>query len=171
VRLHYTQVRKILKGLIGENGVKVLEVCRKSEVTDEQIMNKTGLQLNVIRSVLNQLHYQGLIGYNREKDVKTNWYTYTWFAREGKIKQLIAENWEDRLRELEEKLDRESNYVFFECPDKCEEKIPFEIAAEYDFKCSVCGKELKHVDNKQVIKETITEIKQLKSLMKKIDAK
>jgi transcription initiation factor TFIIE subunit alpha len=84
---------------------------------------------------------------------------------------LIAENWEDHLIELEEKLDHESNYVFFECPDECEEKLPFEIAAEYDFKCSVCGKELKHVDNKSVIKETIKEIKELKTQMKKIDAK
>jgi transcription initiation factor IIE alpha subunit len=67
LRLHYTQVRKILRGLIGENGLKVLQACKKGEVTDEQIMKKTGLQLNVIRSILNQLHYQGLIGYNREK--------------------------------------------------------------------------------------------------------
>ena len=168
--MDYREARRVLREMVGENGLTVLEACKKGELTDEQIMKKTGFQLNVIRSLLNQLHYAGLIGYDREKDAKTNWYTYTWFVNKDKIDQIVKEQWREHLQELERKLDDESNYVFFECISGCE-KLPFELAAEYDFKCPDCGNEMRHVDNKKVIETVIKDIKVIQKSLHKFDGK
>jgi transcription initiation factor TFIIE subunit alpha len=168
--LGYREARKVLREVVGENGLMVLEACKKGELTDEEIMDRTGFQLNVIRSLLNQLHYAGLISYDREKDAKTNWYTYTWFVNKGKINQVVREQWQDRMRVLEQKLDDESNYVFFECVEGCE-KLAFELAAEYDFKCPECGKEMQHVDNKVVIASIVKEIKEIQKSLHKLDGR
>ena len=168
--LCYQEARGVLKDVVGDKGLVVLEACKKGELTDEEIMKKTGFQLNVIRSLLNQLHYSGLIGYDREKDARTNWYTYTWFLNKDKIEQIVKERWKFKMHELEKRLDDESNYVFFKCVKGCE-KLPFELAAEYDFKCPECGKEMRHIDNKEVVKEIITEIKDIQKSLHKLDGK
>lgn len=164
------QSRKLVTEIVGVKGIKVLESIGSSEVTDEKIQTKTGFELNVIRSLLNQLHYIGLIDYNREKDKKTNWYTYTWFVNKEKIEGLVHASLRKRLVELEESLDEESNYVFFRCVNGCE-KLPFELAAEYDFKCPECGSNMEHVDNKKVIKGVIDEIKEVRKSLEKFDSK
>lgn len=168
--LNYRHLRSVLKEIVGEDALKVLEACREKPVTDEEIMKKTGFQLNTIRSLLNRLHIADLVDYDREKDEKTNWFTYTWFVKKGQIKTVVKEYWEEKLKKLEEKLDDESSYYYFECVNGCE-RLPFELAAEYDFKCPECGAEMKHVDNKKVIESIINEIKEIRENLKKLDAK
>ena len=166
LKLSNRQVKKFLEDIVGKSGVEVLEAC-EAPCTDDIIAKQTGLKLNSIRSLLNQLHYAGLIAYDREKNPETNWYTYTWFAKTDKIAEIIQEKWRHRLEELQNKLDYESNYVFFECAGKCE-KLPFELATEYDFKCPECGSELRNVDNKARVKEVVEEIKELEDLIQKL---
>ncbi|MCD6414974.1 MAG: transcription initiation factor E subunit alpha [Candidatus Diapherotrites archaeon] len=168
--LNYREVRKVLKEIVGEEAVGVLETCKKKPLTDEEILKKTGLQLNTIRSLLNKLHFAGLVDYNREKNEKTNWFTYTWFVKKDKIPQIIKDYWEEKLKKLEARLDDESSYYYFECVNGCE-RLPFELAAEYDFKCPECGSEMKHISNKKVIESTVSEIKEIRKNLKKLDAK
>jgi len=168
VSLTNRQVNKLLEEVVGHDGVLVLKACDlKKGITDEGIKRKTGLSLPKIRSQLNQLHYRGLIRYNREKNQDTNWYTYTWFANNDKIHEVISSEWANYLEKLEKQLDYESNYIFYVCKKGCG-KLPFELASEYDFKCPDCGGELKNIDNKKKIREVLTEIKEVKLLMKQL---
>jgi len=131
--------------------------------TDEEIKKEVDIDdVNKIRSVLNRLHYLGIIGYDREKAEKSNWYTYTWFLREERLKELLKETYEEKLEELRKKLEMAQNYVFFKCENGCEEH-PFEIAFEYDFECPDCGEQMDKADenNEEEIKEEIEEIKDL----------
>jgi transcription initiation factor TFIIE subunit alpha len=160
------QMRKFLVDIVGEEGVQILDVCKKG-CTDEEICKRTGFKLSNIRSVLNQLHYIGVIKYSREKDEATHWYTYTWFLKKDKISELLKERWEEELKVLEGKVTYEENYVFFACNNGCE-RLPFELAAEYDFKCPECGKELKEFDNGERIKDLKKELKDIRGLLKKL---
>ena len=162
------QVNKLLQEIVGKDGVLVLKACDlKRGITDEGIAKKTGLKLSTIRSQLNQLHYRGLIRYHREKNQETNWYTYTWFTNADKVNEVIAGEWGNYMAKLENQLDYESNYIFYNCGNGCD-KLPFELASEYDFKCPECGNELKNINNKAKVKELVKEIKEVKSLVKKL---
>ncbi len=170
VKLTNRQVRKFLEGIIGANAVNVVRACDfKKGVTDEVIVQKTELKLSSVRNLLNQLHGYGLIRYEREKDANTNWYTYTWFAKMDKIGDVVRSKWQGRLTDLEQEFDFESNHVFYKCTQGCQ-KLAFELAAEYDFKCPDCGNELENIDNKERIQELMGEMKDLNDLVKKIGA-
>ncbi len=134
----------------------------KEGKTDEEIQNETDIDdINQIRSVLNRLHYLGIIKYDKEKAKKSNWYTYTWSLRRDRIKELLKKRYEEELEELEKELEMEKNYVFFECKNGCE-KHPFEVAYEYSFKCPLCDEQMDKTDKNQEkeIKEKIKEIKE-----------
>ncbi|MCK4327664.1 MAG: hypothetical protein KAW41_04255 [Candidatus Diapherotrites archaeon] len=168
VSLTNRQVNKLLEEIVGHDGVLVLKACDlKKGTTDEGIAKKTKLKLSTIRSQLNQLHYRGLIRYHREKNVDTNWYTYTWFTNADKINEVISGEWANYLGKIEKQLDYESNYVFYSCGNGCG-KLPFELASEYDFTCPDCGNELQNINNKSKVRELLGEIKEVKSLMKQL---
>ncbi len=130
--------------------------------TDQEIKEEVEIEeINEIRSVLNRLHYLGIIEYDKEKAKKSNWYTYTWSIKRDRIKELLKERYEEELEKLEKELEMKQNYVFFECENGCD-KHPFEVAYEYDFECPDCGEKMdKSKENgKEEIKERIGEIKE-----------
>jgi len=140
--------------------VKTLDNVDKG-LTDEQITKKTKTDVNEVRAILNKLHYLGIIAYSKEKAKESNWYNYTWFLKKDRIKELIAERSKDELDKLQKKLKYEQNYTFFKCSNGCD-KLPFELACEYNFKCPECGTAMESVDSvgeRGVIEKRITEIK------------
>jgi transcription initiation factor TFIIE subunit alpha len=162
------QVVKLLEEIVGKNGLLILNACdTKRGVTDEGIAKKTELKLPVIRSVLNQLHFRGLIRYEREKNPDTNWYTYTWFACKDKIGSVLRERFAGRLDELQQKFNYEANHEFFSCGNGCE-KIAFELAGEYDFKCPNCGKDVQKIDNHVLVGEILQEMNELQELINRV---
>ena len=156
-------VKEFVSTHAGEKGYLVLKAIGKGK-TDEQISRKLKIRVNDVRSILNTLHYMGIITYTKVRD-RPNWYTYTWYLREERIIELLKERYEEELKKLEEKLSFENTYTFFRCDNKCE-KLPFELAFEYDFKCPECGSALKEYDNtrdKARIKRKIRMIQHLLS--------
>jgi transcription initiation factor TFIIE subunit alpha len=117
--------------------VKTLDKVEKG-MTDEQITKKTKTDVNEVRAILNKLHYLGIITYSKKKAKESNWYHYTWFLKKDRIKELLTERYKDELEQMEKKLKYEQSYTFFKCTNGCD-KLPFELACEYDFKCPECG--------------------------------
>ncbi len=154
-------VEEFLKNKAGPEAYKVAKALGDG-VTDQEIKKKTDLDINKIRSVLNRLHYLGIIEYDKEKAEKSSWYTYTWFLREERIKELLEETYEEELQKLQKNLELKENHVFFECKNNCETQ-PFEVAYEYNFECPECGEEMEksQEDGVEEIKERINEIKDL----------
>jgi len=159
LRLTAPLVKEFIIAQAGEDAHKVIR-CLGTGVTDEQISKKTGLRVNDIRAILNRLHYIGVIVYSKEKAKRSNWYTYTWFLKKARITELLGERYKEELGTLKEKLDMEQNYVFFKCSDGCE-RLPFELAFEYDFKCPECGNTMDQLNNNKEKTEIRKKIKDI----------
>ena len=48
------------------------------EVTDEQLAEKSGMRLNVVRKILYKLYDNRLASYRRVRDKNTGWFVYFW---------------------------------------------------------------------------------------------
>ena len=163
LRLTDPIVKEFIITNAGEDAYKVVR-CLGQGKTDEQISKKTSLRVNDIRAILNRLHYIGVIMYSKEKAKKSNWYTYTWFLKKDRIIELLSERYKEELEKLKQKLEMEQNYVFFKCSNGCE-RLPFELAFEYDFKCPECGLQMEQIKNLKEKKELRVKIKEIVSIL------
>ncbi len=167
VRLSDSDVEEMLKEVIGQNAYLILKACEVGR-TDEQISKITKLDLQTIRSLLNQLHTVGLITYTREKDEEHNWFKYTWYARKEMIVDVLKHAIEEDIKDIQNKLDFETSYMFFACKKGCT-RVPFEVAVEYDFICPECGGELDRYDNSKEIRKLKHALDSKLRLLKRIE--
>ncbi len=167
VKLTDSDVEGLLQEVIGKNAFSVLKACEVGR-TDEEISNKTKLDIQTVRSLLNQLHTIGLVKYTREKDYEHNWFKYTWYTRKDMILEVVKEAVNERIYDLKNKLDMETSYMFFACPNDCVDPMPFEIAAEYNFKCPECGSDLQPYNNSLKIRKLKHELLVEERLLRKI---
>lgn len=133
----------------GKGSLDVVEkmLQRKKPMKDEEIAEKLGLKVTEIRTTLNRLHYRGIANYSKERDDKSGWYTYKWAIDQGKLIELIITELEENANKLEGEKDLQETYTMFTCSSNCIE-IPFEVSAEYNFKCPECGKDMSCIDPK-----------------------
>lgn len=136
-------------------------------MTDEQISKKIKQDVNTTRAVLNKLHYLGVINYNKKKAEDSNWYTYTWFLKKGRVGELFENRYKDELGDLEKKLSFEKTYQFFKCRNNGCSRLPFELACEYNFKCPECGALMDAADNSDELKKLRQKIVQIKKMLGK----
>ena len=72
-------VKSLIMNIIeDEKNFPIVEALSKGVETDEEIAEKTGIKLNVVRKILYRLYDLGLASYKRSKDPETQWFTYTW---------------------------------------------------------------------------------------------
>ncbi len=158
-----------ITNIAGEDAVSLIKACKNKteKVTDEEIAKKTKLKITEVRTILNRLHYRGIACYDKKKNSKTGWFSYTWEIKQKRIAELIIEEQSEEIKKLEKKLEFEKDYAFFSCKAMCE-NIPFEIAAEYQFKCPKCGKTMELVDNNKRIKTIKKELGLIEETLKKL---
>ncbi len=161
-------VNNFLIEIGGEICPKVISLCNGA-VTDEEIFNNfdDDTKLTKIRSILNKLHYKGIATYERTRDKNSGWYTYTWDLKTNRIVELITQIHNESIEGYETRLENEQNYVYFQCPNNCE-RMPFEIASEYNFKCPECSSDMQAADNTQLIKDLEQTITDTKTQIEKI---
>ncbi|MFH1240668.1 MAG: hypothetical protein V1672_05675 [Candidatus Diapherotrites archaeon] len=159
----FLAVKEFIGTIAGESAIDLIKICHKKNcgVTDEEIAKKLGLKVTEIRTILNRLHYRGIVCYDKTKNKKTGWYSYTWEIKTKRIAELILEQNSEQIQKLENKMVLEETYSLFGCKAECA-TVPFEIAAEYHFKCPECGKTLESIDNKKRAKQTKKYIDTLK---------
>ena len=155
--------QELLKSIGGIMAVELVKICegKRKRVTDEELAKKLGMKVTEVRTVLNRLHFRGIASYNKEKNKKTGWYSYTWNIKIPRITELLAERYIAKIKNLEEKKSMEENYVFFNCKNQCE-NLPFEIAAEYQFRCPECGESMAPLENKTRMRQLNRKIRTLK---------
>lgn len=160
----FLTVENFINMIAGENAIELIKMChnKKCGVTDEIIAKKLGLKVTEIRTILNRLHYRGIVCYDKTKNKKTGWYSYTWSIKSKRIAELILEQNTEQIQKLENRVLLEENYSLFGCKIECA-VVPFEIAAEYHFKCPECGKILNALNNKKRAKATKKHIDILKN--------
>jgi len=159
----YELVKNFLLSVGGDCATELVKICtnKKKPVTDEEIGEKLPLKITEIRTILNRLHYRGIACYQKTKNIKTGWYSYTWEIRTPRIAALILEQHVEEITKLEKDVEFEGTHAFFSS-GKDGPVYPFEIAAEYDFRCPETGKPLKAIDNKR----RVSKLKKKINLMK-----
>jgi len=148
--LKFAGAKELIATIAGDPAVKITEIYEKKgrKVTDEELAKKMKLKVTEVRTILNRLHYRGVSNYHRKKNTKTGWYSYTWEIKTKRVLDLLLEKHIEKIEKLESKKTFEENYSLFSCKKNCD-YIPFEIAAEYLFKCPECGLTLEAVDNEK----------------------
>lgn len=150
--MNFIIAQEYLKKIGGEYAIDLVKICERKRkgVTDEHIGKKMkNLKVTEIRTILNRLHFLGIATYQKSRNTKTGWYSYSWGIKIPRIVELILDEWKEELDKLEKKVEFEKNYVFFGCKTRVCESTPFEIAAEYQFKCPQCGNVMESVDNEK----------------------
>ena len=159
----FATVKVFLEQMGGENAPQLVEIYEKTKtpIKDEEIAEKMNLKVTDVRTILNRLHYRGIANYQKKRNKKTGWYSYTWTIDRKRLLELIIEKQKEEIEKLEEKKQNEEIYSYFSCKKNCHE-FPFEIAAEYQFRCPECGRELDCIDNKKRSRRLGIKIEQMK---------
>ncbi len=149
-----TLVQDFLKVVAGEYAVELVRICieKNRPVRDEEIGKRLPLKITEIRTILNRLHYRGIACYQKTKNNKTGWYSYTWEIKAPRIAELILEQQSEKIEKLEKGMGLEGTYEFYSAGNG-QQEYPFEIAAQYDFKDPETGKPLVLLDSKKRIDE------------------
>jgi transcription initiation factor TFIIE subunit alpha len=155
---------KLLNQIAGEHGFEVARALSGEELTDDEVANRTGIRINLVRRILYELYENRLATYRRVRDENSGWYIYYWQLDPERALGYVTANQRQLLQKLEEQLERERNTMFFSCNDNCQ-KISFEQAAENDFKCPKCGGKLEPYDNSSVITSLEQRIQSLRQQM------
>ncbi|MEM3272780.1 MAG: hypothetical protein QXZ38_02875 [Candidatus Micrarchaeaceae archaeon] len=133
--------------VVKNSGKKSIDVIKAlvTPQTDEDIAAKSGIKINEVRRILNDFNKFGFARYNTHKDGK-GWLTFVWYVDGDKLNEFtntIHAPTEELGFKLQEMCDD-----FFIC-EKCykEQKtiLPFDAAAEANFRCDVCGKMLTRI--------------------------
>ena len=82
-------------------------------------------------------------------------------AKKDRLAEIIINKQRESLNKLNERKNLEGDYNFFGC-DSCTERLPFEVATEYNFICPNCGGVMNSTDNPKKQKE-------LEKLIEKIE--
>ncbi len=155
-------VKDFLETVGGQEAVDLVKICEKKRksFTDEDVSKKMQKKVTEVRAILNRLHYRGIACYQKSRNQKTGWYNYTWIISKDRIADLIKEQQKEKICKLTEKQRIESDYNFFDCT-KCNERLPFELAAEYNFVCPRCGATMDSTSNPKRQKEIMKNIEEI----------
>jgi len=154
-------LRDILVESMSEDHVSIVEKLSEPKY-DEDVAAELKLKSTIVRTLLNDLHMNSLVGYERSKNKKTGWYTYLWNRRDEKIKEYIQNYLKGRIEELNKQLDVERQGMNFNC--SCS-RVPFDTAVESNFKCPECNENMKEYDNSNIIDRIVNEISKVNSLL------
>jgi transcription initiation factor TFIIE subunit alpha len=143
-------IQKYLHELVGPTGMPVAAAPPDGEVTDEELAEELGLELNDVRRALFILYENDLASYRRLRDEDSGWLTYLWTFHYDNIPEKLEDEMHSLLEALEERRQYEADNEFYLCP---EESLRFEFgeAMEYGFECPNCGTGLESMNNDRLV--------------------
>ncbi len=161
-------LRKVTKTIAGDEGVQVVMALKRfKDATDDQVLahiaeqGETTIKLNDIRRILFKLYNHSIVQCDRLRDENTGWFIFRWRLQPDQVEGFVKNQRKRILKILRTRLDYEEEYDFYCCYTPGCPRLTFEDAMEYVFRCSVCGKSLKHFDNIKIIDALKKRINQL----------
>ncbi len=135
--------------------------------TDEKIERETKIKMAEIRSLLNVLHKYGLVEYQREKNLNSGWFTYTWRCDAGRAFQNFIAAKQREYEELARKTSEAEKTMYYKCRRGCI-LLPFDVAMEKQFRCPKCESKMNFYDNRRELKKIDARIKTIKKILEKM---
>lgn len=161
--LSNSAVRSVLKESMSKDHVRIIEKLVKPQY-DDDLAEQLKMKATAVRTLLNELHANNLVKYDRSKNKRTGWYTYMWMRREDQLNKHIKGYLETKLSELNQRLEGESESVSFTC--SCD-RVPFDHAMECDFVCPKCEEKYEEFSNAEIVDELNTEAERVNTLLSK----
>jgi transcription initiation factor TFIIE subunit alpha len=155
-------VQKYLHELVGPNGMPVAAAPPDGEVTDEELAERLGLELNDVRRALFILYENDLASYRRLRDEDSGWLTYLWTFEYENVPANLREEMERLLTALDDRRTYERDHQFYLC-EVCAIRFEFEESMEYSFECPECGSPLESMENSHLIEAMERRIEALES--------
>ena len=155
-------VQKYLNELVGPKGMPVAAAPPDGEVTDEELAERLGLELNDVRRALFILYENDLATYRRVRDEDSGWLTYLWTFEYEHIPENLHDEMERLLDALEERREYEADNEFYLC-EVCSIRFEFGEAMDLGFECPECGSQVQAMDNDELITSIDERIESLRS--------
>ncbi|WP_135363492.1 transcription factor E [Halosimplex halophilum] len=143
-------IQKYLHELVGPKGMPVAAAPPDGEVTDEELAEELGLELNDVRRALFILYENDLASYRRLRDEDSGWLTYLWTFEYEKIPEQLESEMYRLLEALEEREEYEQNNEFYLC-ENCGIRFEFGEAMEFGFECPDCGNHVEAMENTRLV--------------------
>lgn len=155
-------IQKYLHELVGPKGMPVAAAPPDGEVTDEELAEELGLELNDVRRALFILYENDLAAYRRLRDEDSGWLTYLWTFEYGEIPEQLEAEMYRLLEGLEERREYERNNEFYLC-ERCGIRFEFGEAMEFGFECPECGDQVEAMENTTLVTAMEQRIDELRS--------
>jgi len=143
-------VQKYLHELVGPSGMPVAAAPPDGEVTDEELAERLGLELNDVRRALFILYENDLATYRRLRDEDSGWLTYLWTFEYDNIPDNLQTEMERLLEALQARRSYELDNQFYLC-EVCSLRFEFGEAMERGFECPECGSPLESMENTHLV--------------------
>ncbi len=170
-------IREFLIQKIGEEGLELVEILFKSKkyVSEFVLAEHTGIYVNTVRSLLYKLYENKIVSYTRKREKSRGWYIYSWMLHPEKLLDLLINKRKSMIKEIKLKLEAPAGEQKFYCK-KCDVKLPFSSAMEYNFLCPSCYKPMTVFSEKTInrqnkklitkLEKEIEELSEIKELLK-----
>ncbi len=163
-------LQKVATVIGGPEAVQVVMVLKKlREATDDQILASIGedaetdIKLNDVRKILFKLYNHSIVQCDGVRDEATGWFIFRWSLQLDQVEGFIKNQKKRVIRLLQTRLDYERAHDFYHCSTPTCERLPFEEAMEYVFRCPTCDKLLQYFDNAKIIAVLETKLTQLEN--------
>jgi transcription initiation factor TFIIE subunit alpha len=143
-------IQKYLHELVGPKGMPVAAAPPDGEVTDEELAEELGLELNDVRRALFILYENDLASYRRLRDEDSGWLTYLWTFEYENIPEQLEGEMHHLLEGLEERRQYERDNEFYLC-ENCGIRFEFGEAMEFGFECPDCGSAVEAMENTRLV--------------------
>jgi transcription initiation factor TFIIE subunit alpha len=144
-------IQKYLHELVGPKGMPVAAAPPDGEVTDEELAEELGLELNDVRRALFILYENDLASYRRLRDEDSGWLTYLWTFEYDKVPEQLEEEMHRLLGALEARRQYEHDNEFYLC-ETCGIRFEFGEAMDVGFECPECGSDLEAMENTRLVR-------------------
>jgi len=154
-------IQKYLHELVGPTGMPVAAAPPDGEVTDEELAEELGLELNDVRRALFILYENDLATYRRVRDEDSGWLTYLWTFHYDNIPENLQAEMYRLLDALEDRAEYERTHEFYLC-EVCSLRFEFGEAMDFGFECPECGSPLDAMENDRLYETMEWRIEELR---------
>ena len=158
-------VYQYLLKLVGEEGIELINLCPKEELSDEEIAERTEINLNSVRHTLYNLYEHRLAEYRRIKNNETGWLTYLWTIRMDNLESVLKGEMENAAAKLAARLKYDQNNDFYQCKN-CGAMETFTNAMSANFICPQCGNMMDHFDAELLVNALSRRVEKMQASLK-----
>lgn len=134
-----------------------LDKLGDKEITDQELADKMGEDINTTRKNLYKLLDYNLVTYRRSRDKKNGWIIFFFKQNFEGYQNILVERNQKQIEKWKALLDHEQDNMFYSCMAGCT-RLTFDKATDVDFRCPSCDGILNFQDNNKRVEDLAAKI-------------